>query len=929
MISRMKLPLFEGAPVLVAVALACCCVLIVPGVALAGEAKEFGISSFSIEPTEATRLTELGSNSFEVVNEPYKVPFTQAGGHPWGLTIKGQFDTESTTNPEDGASSPAPTRDPKDVVLDLPPGLLGDPMAVPRCPLTLITGSSEDYECPADTQIGEYSLFLDGHHHLIEPVVNVTPEAGQSAEFALENETKIDTPVLTGRLVRTSQGYGFSVVSASIPLLGVESFEVTIWGVPAEPSHDQLRGLFCEQVRSSEALLCDGPNEKLSGGESFGSSPVVPFLTLGTDCSAGPETATMRADSWEEPGTVGVNGQYSEQWKVASAPFPYAGSGVTGCGLLSFDPSIQARPSTSLADEAMGLDVNLGVPLSESPGSLATPQVRNSTVTLPEGVSVNPSVVDGIQACQETGPEGINIEGPESEVAGLNGELQLVAGHCPAASIVGTAEALTPLLPEPVKGHVFLASPGCGGAGQAPCTEQDALDGNLYKLYLELGGTGELARTGVHFKVPLQTQVNLATGQLTARVLGTPQAPFSELKLKLEGGPRAPLASPANCGAAVLTSDFTPWSAPGTLEGSFVAGTPDASPSSSFKVEGCVGTPSLKPGFTAGTVAPSAGKFSAFTMTLSRQDREQYVKGIQLHTPPGLSGVLAGVPLCGEAQADAGTCPESSKIGTTRVATGAGERPFEIEGGVYLTGPYQGAPFGLSIVVHLDVGPFHLGVKVVRARIAVNPETAALTVTTDESGPYAVPQIVFGVPVRLQRVTVDIDRPDFIFNPTDCAAQKISASVSGSQDTVAEVESPFAAAGCASLAFQPKFSVSTSAHTSREDGASLDAKLSYPAGALGKDANIARVKVDLPKQLPSRLTTLQKGLPGSDVRRESRRLPRGVGCRRRTSHHTAAASRTKRPGVLRLPRRGSIPQPPRRPARRRRHSRSDRRDVHQ
>jgi hypothetical protein len=146
----------------------------------------------------------------------------------------------------------------------------------------------------------------------------------------------------------------------------------------------------------------------------------------------------------------------------------------------------------------------------------------------------------------------------------------------------------------------------------------------------------------------------------------------------------------------------------------------------------------------------------------------------------------------------------------------------------------------------------------VRARVNIDPENSTATITTDESGRYAVPQIIFGVPLRLQRVTVDIDRPGFMFNPTNCNAQQITATVSGSQDALASVGSPFAVGGCKSLAFKPGFTVSTSGHTSRANGASLDAKLSYPAGSMGSDANIARVKVSLPKQLPSRLTTLQK-----------------------------------------------------------------------
>ena len=570
-----------------------------------------------------------------------------------------------------------------------------------------------------------------------------------------------------------------------------------------------------------------------------------------TDCSAGPQSFTQTADSWQEPGV------YTDKTEVFPA--------VTGCNLLAFNAGtgIGVEPDTQAADEPVGLGVNLKIPLNESPETNTTPAVRDTTVTLPEGMSVSPDVVDGIQACNATGPEGINITGPESEeVSKLTHEVVLAPGHCPDASIVGTAEAITPFLPTPVKGHVYLARPGCGGAGQSPCTEQDVRDGNLYKLYLELGGAGQFADTGIQFKVPLETEVNPATGQLTAVSKELVQTLYNEVKIHLNGGPRAPLANPAVCGAATSTADFTPWSAPGlTPEGLSVAGGPDALSSSFFKVEGCANPAPFAPGFTAGTVIPQAGQFSAFTMNLSRQDREQYVKGIQIHTPPGLLGMLSSVPLCPENQANDpsayGQCT-ASKIGTTRVATGAGSHPFEIEGNVYLTGPYEGAPFGLSIVTNAVAGPFNLGLVVVRARINVDPTTSDLTITTDETGPYALPQIVFGVPLRLQRVTVDIDRPDFMFNPTNCAAQQITATISGSQNATASISSPFAVGGCKSLEFKPKFTVSTSGRTSKAKGASLDAKVSYPAGSVGQEANIASVKVDLPKQLPSRLTTLQK-----------------------------------------------------------------------
>jgi hypothetical protein len=825
------------------------------GAAMAVE--PLGIKSFTmqtIEGVEERPVIEGGTLGTEFIDKPYV--FTQAGGHPWGLLTTGELTTEKSVT----GGGVQPTRDPKDIVASLPPGLLGDPQALPRCSLPLLTTGGGG-RCPASTMVGSYALYESGGREITGSIVNVKPEAGQSAEFALDlaGSGTTDTPVLTAHLVRTAQGsYAFTVTSNNIPpQTTLYRFETMFWGVPADPSHDAMRGELCRKLGSGHPLVCgSGPEE--GGGRSAG-VPLVPFLTWPSDCSGGPLKATLRADSWEEPGSVreGRFAGYAE----ASASLP----AVTGCERLRFEPGtgIEVQPDTGLADEPVGLGVNLHVPLNESPGSTASPLLRDTRVTFPAGMSVSPGVVDGVRACEATGPEGINIEGPESEEVGLNGELQLAPGKCPDASIVGEAEAITPFLPVPVKGHVYLARPGCGGVGQAACTEQDALDGNLYKLYLEIGGEGVLEGEGIVFKVPFQTEANPATGQLTTDVRELVQAPYSEVRIRLNGGPRAPIDNPATCGPAVTTADFTPWSAPGiTPEGLQVAGTPDLLSSSSFDVEGCAaGTPPLKPGFQAGNVSPRAGVFSTFTMNLSRQDREQYVKGVQVHTPPGLLAMLSSVPLCSEAQADDparyGECT-ASKIGTTRVASGAGSHPFEIEGDVYLTGPHDGAPFGLSIVTHAVAGPFNLGLVVVRARIDIDPGDSTALITTDETGPYALPQIIFGVPLRLKAITVDIDRPGFMFNPTNCQAQQVTGVVAGNQNTTAPVGSPFAAAGCRGLAFKPSFTASTSAHTSRLNGARLDVRLSYPPFVPGSEANIARVKVELPKQLPSRLSTLQK-----------------------------------------------------------------------
>ena len=806
----------------------------------AAPALPYGISKFTLQTISGSSLVGVPPEALHVVNVPDT--FTQAGGHPWAIVVTAIFNSERVKlNNIENEGNETPTGDPKDIVVDLPPGLLGDPQAVPRCSLVVVLAN---VACPRDTQVGVIRLrWFDGEKESLAPIVNVTPEKGQSAEFGLETSSAKVTALLTGHVVRVGSSYTLRVVSSDIPnQIGLVEFETTFWGVPADPSHDAMRGVVCGGRIGLSSCV---------GGGAASGLPPVPFMTMPTSCSSGPLTMTAETDSWEQPGVY------------VQAP-PATLPGMTGCDSLRFDPEVELQPDTQLADAPVALGVNLKVPQVENPASPATPQLHNLTITLPEGLSVSPSIVDGIQACDESGPEGINFEGPESEEIGLSGEPQLAPGHCPNASIVGTAEAETPLLGVPVKGHIYLARPGCGGADQALCTEQDAADGNLYQLYLELGGTGALADTGVNLKVRLKTEANPATGQLTSISENIAQLPFSELRVRLNGGPRSPLDNPAVCGNAVTTSDFTPWSAPGiTPEGLSLPGTPDATPSSFYEVSGCANPPGLKPGFTAGTVTPQAGQFSAFTLDLERADREQFVKGIQVHTPPGLSGILANVPLCGEPAADAGTCPEASKIGTTRVASGAGSHPFEIGGNVYLTGPHDGAPFGLSIVVPVVAGPFNLGVKVVRARIDVNPSDSTLTVTTDEGGSYAIPQIVFGVPIRLKRVTVDIDRPDFMFNPTNCAAQQVSATISGAEGATASVSSPFAVGGCKSLVFKPKFTVSTSAHTSRKNGASLDAKVSYPAGSIGTAANIALAKVSLPRQLPSRLTTLQKACPAA------------------------------------------------------------------
>jgi hypothetical protein len=341
--------------------------------------------------------------------------------------------------------------------------------------------------------------------------------------------------------------------------------------------------------------------------------------------------------------------------------------------------------------------------------------------------------------------------------------------------------------------------------------------------------------------------------------------PFEDFTLHFFGGERAPLGTPSSCGLYTTTTSIAPWS----------GGAPVA-PSSAFEINtGPHGSPCasplpFSPSLTAGTTSIQAGGFSPFAMTMSRPDGSQNLQAIQLKMPPGLSGLLSGVKLCGEPQADEGLCGPESEIGETIVSVGVGGEPFSVRGGkVFITEGYGGAPYGLSIVNPAKAGPYDLEAGtscdcvVVRAKIEVDPITAALTITSDDSGPYKIPTILDGIPLQIQHVNVTINRPGFTFNPTNCEPMHITGSLDSTEGATSNLSVPLQVTNCAVLGFKPAFSVSTAGKTSRATGASLHVKLVYPKAPFGSQANIRSVKVDLPKQLPSRLTTLQKACPDS------------------------------------------------------------------
>ncbi len=382
--------------------------------ASAGEGGPLAISRFTFQTTRAVQ-TPMTHESYGFVNE--SAPYTQAGGHLNGLdggadalSTLIEFESETVTTPVGPAQ--VPTQDPRDIVVDVPPGLLGNPTAAPRCPLK--EALSLAVHCPASTQIGVAVLHLIKGEGFVGPIVNVVPEAGQTAEFAIDTPSNVNF-LLTGHVVHGPEGYGLSVASNGTPNTQLTSVETTFWGVPASKIHDPERGLYC--VRGTEASTpwtCGEANAGKPygfGGEPSGAAEEAPFLTMPTGCASGAEVASVRADSWEEPVRY-VDGRIVEgRYARATTTIP----GATGCDLLRFDAGIEVEPNTLLADEPVGLGVSLSVAQYEEPQRLATPELREAVVTLPLGVSISPGIVDGIQACEASGPEGIDFEGPESE----------------------------------------------------------------------------------------------------------------------------------------------------------------------------------------------------------------------------------------------------------------------------------------------------------------------------------------------------------------------------------------------------------------------------------------------------------------------------------------------------------------------------------
>lgn len=764
------------------------------------EPTEFGIEYFS------SRAEGEGSSKAEGEGGD-RVP--NAGAHPFQITTTIQLNSGSMISREIGVEQPA---QPRNLRFTLPAGFVGNTTAVSRCSMddfynvlpTLVNS------CPDDSAIGVSSVTMTGLLGFVRvavPVFNLPPAPGEPARFGF---LVAGDPVVIDAAVDPDNEYRIvaSVVNAS-QLVQFLGSTVSLWGTPGDPRHDNARGWNCA-FHVADLGPCERPPNL---GE-------VPFLRQSVTCSS-PLEFVAQAEPWNTPlGSAIKEASYEEDPLIA-------------CNQVPFKPSVSVAPTSTRASGMSGLDFELNMPGQglESASAIAEGQPKKVQVTLPEGVTLNPSQANGLGACT---PQQYSQETYDSAPG----------DGCPESSKIGTVDVTTPLLEEEAHGSVYVAAP------------YDNPFDSLLALYV----VAKIPERGILIKQAGKVELNPETGQLVTTFDDLPQIPFSTFDLHFKEGDRAPLVMPASCGSYDIVTRFTPWNAadpdnpqPNEIVTRTSSFTVDQGPNGGPCPSGAL---PFKPGFTAGTTNNAAGKYSPLTARLTREDGEQEFKSFSLRMPPGVIGKLAGIPFCSEAgiatargrtghnggqeELDHPSCPDASQIGTTLVGAGVGRTLTYAPGKLYLAGPYKGAKLSVVAITTAKVGPFDLGTVVIRQALKVDPETAA--VSTDGASSDSIPHILQGIVVHARDIRIDVDRKDFILNPTSCERMKAAAAVSGSGGASADVSVPFQAADCANLGFKPKLALKLKGGTKRGAHPSLRAVLTARKG----DANIGAAQVTLP-----------------------------------------------------------------------------------
>jgi hypothetical protein len=750
--------------------------------------------------------------------------FSQAGGHvPFGITdfkvnTVGAFPNEA---PSGGVVTHIRT--------DVAAGLATSPADVAQCSKSEFNGKEGELagthfyqapECKAESEIGVNKVTVYAGPNGVAPGVSDLPLEGKVYNLVQPEPPAVARASEFGVALKLPKTLTEKILSESpykgSPFEKLQYYAHTLiegnveWGKEeAGTNQGDYHDYFEIEVSPTLPLLTSRLVFK-------GRSGVGDFITNGTSCPGNNTTRLSLTNEKHETDTKSYTTLI----------------GLQGCGLVPFEPTFSLAPATTVHDEPTGLNAEAGLTRHKGATEIDSAQLKSAAIKLPEGLTLNPSAAAGLASCT-VAQARIHSSTPGTE--------------CPAASELGTVELEVPTLPEkpapaPLTGKIYLGGPTDGSA---------TITGPPYIFYLD----AESARYGVSVRIKGEAIPNEATGQLTTIFSENPEQPFTNVRMHFKEGALAPVANSLTCGAATTEASFFPFTetAAKTL-------------TSSFNVTGCPSTLPFALAQSTQNQSGNGGGHTSFTFNLTRKDGEQYLAQVKTTLPPGLVGAISAVTPCTEAQAVANTCPATSQIGSATAIAGAGPTPFTFGNGVvYLTEKYKGAPYGLAVVVPAVAGPFNLGPVTTRATLTVDPYTDQVTTTSN------LVTIVKGVPVRLRGISIAINKQGFLFNPTNCSALATQSTLTSTFGATQNVSTPFQVANCNLLKFKPAFKATTSAKTSKANGASLETTINYVAG----QANLKAVKVQLPIALPSRLTTLQKACSEAQFAADPFKCPSG------------------------------------------------------
>jgi hypothetical protein len=788
------------------------------------------ISAALLAPAGASAA--FGINGFDVAfTNQDGTPATQAGSHPYAMTVT--YGVNYTT---DGSGSGVLEGDVKDFLGEQAEGFVGDATAMARCPFADFVFINEGRaQCQDSTAVGQIAVALinSPYDFFVSPVFNLVPPPGAQARLGFSVQG-VEVVVDVG--IKSAPPYNVLASTKSSPQpVQIFGAKLQLWGNPSSRAHDRFRGNLCGsdfvKNAASPAEVEFAPN----ADECPTSAPNRPFITLPRNCD-GPGLSAFEANSWQQP-EIWVRGS-SLTHDNATPPNP---QGFTGCGKLGFSPKISSQATTDSAETGTGLDFDIDFHDEglQNPDGIAQSDIKNIAVTLPEGVTINPSVGEGLGVCTKADYERESLDVAEGQ-------------GCPNASKVGTVLVKSPLIEKSFNGSAYLAQQ------DDPATPQRGAENpfdSLIAIYIVFRDDVE----NILVKIPAKVEPDPQTGRLVTTVEGVPQFPFSHFNLHFKEGQRAALVSPPSCGTYTTEAKITPWARPSET----------ITTTSSFRVTRGIGggpcppggLPPFHPSFQAGAINNNAGSFSPFNMRLIREDGEQDMTKFSAVLPPGELGSLAGVAKCPDsaipvARAKTGrqelaspSCPANSLIGHTLAGAGVGSALTYVGGQVYLGGPFHGDPLSVISVTPAVAGPFDAGTVVVRLALTLNPKTAEVEVDGANSDP--IPHILKGIVLKLRDLRVYVDRTNFTLNPTSCNESSARAVLFGSylnvldptDDRPVDLSTRYQAANCLNLGFKPKLALNLKGGTKRGGHPGLRAIYTPKKG----DANIKGLVVRLPR----------------------------------------------------------------------------------